>query len=135
MTDGLKEYGSALLLHFGYLGFLTVRDTLRAVAEFPPEEMATPRSREVHNLVKAGVLRAASLGFRPLDPPTKRADGVLVWSRAELYEWSVVNVPANPYAVRTSAKDLELAFKAFAQQELPAMVKAAIRSSLAGVFR
>ena len=35
VTDGLKEYGSALLLHFGYLGFLTVRPCDHRAGELP----------------------------------------------------------------------------------------------------
>jgi HK97 family phage prohead protease len=54
--------------------------------------------------VKAGVLRAGSVGFRVLEIelPDKagRSDGTdLIFRKQELLEFSVCNVPANPFAL------------------------------------
>ncbi|GHV93106.1 hypothetical protein AGMMS50268_36090 [Spirochaetia bacterium] len=54
--------------------------------------------------VKAGVIRAGSVGFRPIEIeiPSKKdsEDGTsLIFRKQELLEFSVCNVPANPYAL------------------------------------
>jgi HK97 family phage prohead protease len=54
--------------------------------------------------VKAGVLRAGSVGFRviEIELPDKeqQADGTsLIFRRQELLEFSICNVPANPFAL------------------------------------
>lgn len=76
----------------------------------------TRESDEVFKLVAAGVLKAASIGFVPLEadliPPGdiegQLAEGRLefdfggyVFKRWHLLEWSVVPVPANPGALRS----------------------------------
>jgi HK97 family phage prohead protease len=59
--------------------------------------------------VKAGVLRAGSVGFRPIEVeiPSKAdaADGTaLIFRRQELLEFSICNVPANPWALLDEKK-------------------------------
>ena len=54
--------------------------------------------------VKAGVLRAGSVGFRPIEIeiPSKEdgKDGTgLIFRKQELLEFSICNVPANPFAL------------------------------------
>ena len=54
--------------------------------------------------VKAGVIRAGSVGFRPVEMeiPSKNdsKDGTsLIFRKQELLEFSICNVPANPYAL------------------------------------
>jgi HK97 family phage prohead protease len=54
--------------------------------------------------VKAGVIRAGSLGFRPveIEIPSKNdsKDGTsLIFRKQELLEFSICNVPANPFAL------------------------------------
>jgi HK97 family phage prohead protease len=54
--------------------------------------------------VKAGVIRAGSVGFRPLeielpDKETARDGTALIFRKQELVEFSVCNVPANPFAL------------------------------------
>jgi HK97 family phage prohead protease len=61
--------------------------------------------------VKAGVIRAGSVGFRPIEIeiPSKEdgKDGTaLIFRKQELLEFSICNVPANPYAL---AKNIEAA--------------------------
>jgi HK97 family phage prohead protease len=60
--------------------------------------------------VKNGVLRAGSVGFRVLEIelPDKdaQADGTsLIFRRQELLEFSICNVPANPFALSRSDKE------------------------------
>jgi HK97 family phage prohead protease len=59
--------------------------------------------------VKAGVLRAGSVGFRVLEielPEREaQADGTsLIFRKQELLEFSICNVPANPFALSRSDK-------------------------------
>jgi HK97 family phage prohead protease len=61
--------------------------------------------------VKAGVIRAGSVGFRviEIELPSKEdsADGTaLIFRKQELLEFSICNVPANPFAL---AKSIEAA--------------------------
>ncbi|MDR0497004.1 MAG: HK97 family phage prohead protease [Treponema sp.] len=61
--------------------------------------------------VKAGVIRAGSVGFRPIEIeiPSKEdsKDGTcLIFRKQELLEFSICNVPANPFAL---AKTIETA--------------------------
>jgi len=58
--------------------------------------------------VKAGVIRAGSVGFRPIEIeiPSKEdgKDGTsLIFRKQELLEFSICNVPANPFALAKSA--------------------------------
>jgi HK97 family phage prohead protease len=58
--------------------------------------------------VKAGVIRAGSVGFRPveIELPSKEdgKDGTtLIFRRQELLEFSICNVPANPWALAKTA--------------------------------
>jgi HK97 family phage prohead protease len=69
--------------------------------------------------VKAGVIRAGSVGFRPIEIelPSKEdgKDGTtLIFRKQELLEFSICNVPANPFAL---AKNMEAA-KAEITQDL-----------------
>jgi len=69
--------------------------------------------------VKAGVIRAGSVGFRvmEIELPTKEEskDGTsLIFRKQELLEFSICNVPANPFAL---AKNIESA-KTETTQEL-----------------
>jgi HK97 family phage prohead protease len=50
--------------------------------------------------VKAGVIRAASVGFRALEIEIPKGDDVdIIFRKQELMEVSVCNVPANPWAL------------------------------------
>jgi len=59
-----------------------------------------PFADRVRNAYDQGVLRAASVGFRPLAYEPNQHGG-LTFTRWELLEFSLVPVPANPQAVRT----------------------------------
>jgi HK97 family phage prohead protease len=57
------------------------------------------RAQRVRNAYEQGALRAASVGFRPVQS-SPRMEGGKLYSKWELLEWSLVPVPANPEAVR-----------------------------------
>jgi len=64
--------------------------------EFAPEEV-DPFAAKIGRMVKAGFLKAVSVGFRPLDmKPIKSGYEFL---KSELLEVSVVSVPANQEAI------------------------------------
>jgi HK97 family phage major capsid protein/HK97 family phage prohead protease len=64
------------------------------------------RLDEIRAAVEAGVLRAVSVGFRPLEAEPI-ANGGMRFKRAELVECSLVSIPANPNAIQL-AKSLNL---------------------------
>ena len=70
----------------------------------------SPRIDEIISLVEQGVLRAVSVGFRPLDyepiDKDKPYEG-LRFKKQELVETSLVSVPANPKALAV-AKSLDI---------------------------
>jgi len=60
--------------------------------------------------VKAGVIRAGSVGFRPveIEIPSKEdsKDGTsLIFRKQELLEFSICNVPANPFALANNKEE------------------------------
>lgn len=61
---------------------------------------ATERARAIKQLVEEGVLKAFSVGFRGLDMVENK------FTKQELLEISVVNVPANPDALMLAYKSL-----------------------------
>ena len=63
--------------------------------------------------VKAGVIRAGSVGFRvmEIEIPSKEdsKDGTsLIFRKQELLEFSICNVPANPFALTKKNEELEI---------------------------
>lgn len=75
-------------------------------------DAVSDRLREIHAAVKAGVLRAVSVGFHAKGAePIKSADGKptggLRFTKSELVECSLVAVPANPNALQV-ARSLSL---------------------------
>jgi len=64
------------------------------------------RLDEIRAAVEAGVLRAVSVGFRPIEAEPI-ANGGTRFKRAELVECSLVSIPANPNAIQL-AKSLNL---------------------------
>jgi HK97 family phage prohead protease len=63
--------------------------------------------------VKAGVIRAGSVGFRPIEIeiPSKEEgrDGTtLIFRKQELLEFSICNVPANPFALAKRNEELAM---------------------------
>jgi len=67
----------------------------------------TQLSTDVEKLVRSGDLTALSVGFRPLDMKMNN-EGGRNFTKQELLEISVVNVPANPDAVIHSIKSMDI---------------------------
>jgi len=73
-----------------------VGNTLVSLAQFPPAG-ASERADEIFELIRAGVINAASIGFEIEEGPDK--DGKV--ARCELAEYSFVAIPALPNALVT----------------------------------
>jgi len=80
-------------------------DKLLATAEFTSADMPHPLGLgfgdTVARMYREGILRAVSVGFRPIefDVNAERGNGALDFKRQELLEFSAVPVPANPQAL------------------------------------
>lgn len=73
-------------------------DSLVATAEFAPKEL-NPMAEQVFQMLKAGFLKGASVGFRPLTFSYNEERSGVDFSTQELLEFSVVPVPANAQAL------------------------------------
>lgn len=60
--------------------------------------------------IKAGLVRAVSIGFRPLKYAFKD-DGGIEFQEVEIYELSTVSIPANPDAVISEIKSIDKAVR------------------------
>ncbi len=81
----------------------TMDNRLLADIEYAP----TPFAEQVRTLVKAGFLKATSVGFNPLeaeDRMTSKGDVGRRYTRWELLEVSIVPVPSNPSALVEAIK-------------------------------
>ena len=77
---------------------------LIAIATFEPADL-NPKADKIFRKIQAGTLRAASVGVKPTEGHwgVKEAGenpDVLYFSRQTLLEWSIVNIPSNPDAVK-----------------------------------
>jgi HK97 family phage prohead protease len=91
------------------------RGALRADIEFAPAEV-DEFAAKIGRLVKAGFVRAVSVGFRPLDAKPMKSGGY-EFTKSELLEISAVSVPANASALAyaksfMSAEDVRRVFAA-----------------------
>lgn len=80
-------------------------DKLIASVEFEPKEM-NALAEKILQKVKFGTLKAASVGFMPLEEGEKKKikigeteKDVFHFGKRELLEWSIVNIPSNPRAL------------------------------------
>lgn len=83
------------------------------VAKLPMiEEMGNLRDRieEAWQSIKAGLVRAVSIGFRPLEYAFMDAGGIR-YNEIEVYELSAVTIPANSDALITSVKSIDAALR------------------------
>ena len=103
----------------GKIDCLTVDDTgLHGLVIFNGKEY-DPFGWAIGERVQAGVIRAGSVGFRVIeieipDRETAKDGTTLIFRKQELLEFSICNVPANPFAL---AKSIEKA-KTETTQEL-----------------
>lgn len=70
------------------------------------------RIDEAWESVKAGIIRAVSIGFRPLEYSVLEDTGGLRFTRSEIYELSLVSVPANAGATITQIKSFDREIRA-----------------------
>jgi len=79
---------------------------LHGIVKFNEKDF-DPFGWSIGQRVKAGVIRAGSVGFRVVEieiPPKKDGDETaLIFRRQELLEFSICNVPANPHALAKTA--------------------------------
>ena len=70
-----------------------------------------PLADKIFKKVMAGTLKATSVGFTPKPINGKigeERNGTFYYFSQELLEFSIVNIPSNPKAVRRSAEELEM---------------------------
>lgn len=90
--------------------------TLPVVAE--PSQLKA-RIDEAWQSVKAGLIRAVSIGFRPLEYSVIEDTGGLRFTRTEVYELSLVSVPANAGATINYVRSLDQAVRNAASGNQP----------------
>lgn len=108
------------MLPIGRARSLNVSESgLAAQIEFTPAGV-NPFADTVYDLVKAGFLNAASVGFKPMKYAFNETRGGVDFLEQELLEISVVPVPANPLAlVEARSAGIDIApLKAWAQSVL-----------------
>jgi HK97 family phage prohead protease len=74
---------------------------LKATVDFAPMSM-NPLAEQVFQMCKSGFLNATSVGCRPTEyewSPDDNRDGGLDYLKCVLFEFSIVPVPANPFAL------------------------------------
>lgn len=74
------------------------KDRIVATAEFATADL-NPMAEQVFRMVKAGFVKGASIGFRPLEWNYDEMRRGVNFQKVELLEWSVVPVPANASAL------------------------------------
>lgn len=70
------------------------------------------RIDEAWSSVKAGIIRAVSIGFRPLEYSVIEETGGLRFTKTDVFELSLVSVPAQPNATITQIKSLDRELRA-----------------------
>lgn len=87
--------------------------------EFETEDI-NPLADKIYKKVLNGTLKATSVGFTPVEKNGKygeQRDGAFHYYGQELLEFSIVNIPSNPKAVKRSAEELEELFVMEKQEE------------------
>jgi len=94
------------------LGFAMNGDNLEATLQI---HRLTDDACEVADLVKAGYVKAVSVGIIPTEWEEKTIDGeaVTIYTKSELVEFSIVSIPANREALlkKSIKKDIKQIFK------------------------
>lgn len=98
------------------------RRAIISKATFEPAEI-NPTAEKVFQKIIFGSLTAASVGVMPIGEITKTSSpeaGTLYnFPGQSLLEWSVVNIPADPEALRRSMRSSVLTSLSYAQRQLP----------------
>jgi len=110
MLDAFRKNGVILWAHdYSSLpiakssSIAVVNGSLVCTAEFAGADL-NPMADQVFRLYEAGFLRAVSVGFQPIDSPTRNDSGGFDFKTVELLEVSCVPVPANAEALMRAAK-------------------------------
>jgi hypothetical protein len=85
----------------GYTKDLTIDNSLKGTVVFAPKKV-DHFSWSIGKKLQLGILRAGSVGFRPIEwkwIDSEDDDAELEFVRQELGEFSIVNLPANPEAL------------------------------------
>ncbi len=94
---------------------------LEVEIEWAPEGVSA-KADEIRGLVKAGILRAGSVGFDPIDTtpldPSRPRGGQHI-TKSDLLELSIVSVPADTGAIVTQRSDKAEDWKCGASRDLP----------------
>jgi len=91
------------------IGTAEIRDgKLIGIVKFEPENI-NPLAEKIFQKVQFGTLRATSVGFNPLEQGEfrKMEDSdteIYHYGKRDLLEFSIVNIPSNPNAVRSIEK-------------------------------
>lgn len=91
------------------IGRAEVRDgKLIGIVKFEPEEI-NPLAEKIFKKVQFGTLKATSVGFNPLEQGEFRKmedsdSEIYHYGKRDLLEFSIVNIPSNPNAVRSIEK-------------------------------
>lgn len=86
---------------------------LTSIAQFATRDLS-PFADSVYQMLKAGFLNATSVGFRPLTYELNADRGGVDFKSQELFEYSVVPIPANPDAL-ISARSVGIDLSPFKQ--------------------
>jgi HK97 family phage prohead protease len=121
MADGwdltsFKSNPVALWAHLSSLPPIGTWENLRVekralIGDFKPAPRGTSdRIDEITRLIEAGIVKATSVGFKPIERKPRKIDNEFVgeiFTKQELVEVSAVAVPANPRALAI-AKELKI---------------------------
>jgi HK97 family phage prohead protease len=96
----------------GKIEGLTVDDTGLSGLVFFNDKSYDPFGWSIGQRVKAAVIRAGSVGFRPIEieipgKETAKDGTTLIFRKQELLEFSICNVPANPAALAKSMNNVQ----------------------------
>jgi HK97 family phage prohead protease len=103
------------------------------------DEPGTLKDRldEAWQSIKAGLVRAVSIGFRPIEYSFMDNGGIR-FSETEVYELSAVTIPANADAIITTVKSIDAALRAkegVPEPEIPADPEPAATGKTARVVK
>lgn len=86
------------------IGTLQLKETAEGLAVKGKLILTVQRAREAYDLLKAGVIRGLSIGYKAIADKTKFVKGVRHIAEIKLYEGSVVTFPMLPIAQVTNVK-------------------------------
>lgn len=107
------------------------------IAKIDDEGTLKSRVDEAWQSIKSGLVRAVSIGFRPVEY-SFMDDGGVRYTKTEVYELSAVTIPANADAIITTVKSIDAALRKEAgvpDPEIPAETAPAATGTKARVVK